>query len=293
MPKSPPLDQNQIRRIAITAVFSDDYFFEKVVLKGGNALSLGLGMSGRTSLDLDFSIENDFDDLMEAERRLLTALERRFATFGLVVFDFSFGPRPFKPREDQARWGGYVAEFKLLEQQRYQEIGDNKDARTREALVVSPGQRRKFTIELSKFEYTKGKLSREIDNFEIYVYAPEMIAIEKIRAICQQMPQYVLNRTPCARARDFYDIHLIISETGADLSSAENSDLLRHIFEAKDVPIGLLQLIAAQREFHRPDWDSVRLSISHDGLEGFDFYFDFVLAQVAQLEPFGDVEPPV
>ena len=293
MPKSPPLDQNQIRRIAITAVFSDDYFFERVVLKGGNALSLGLGMSGRTSLDLDFSIENDFDDVAEAERRLLAALERRFATFGLVVFDFSFGSRPFKPREGQARWGGYVAEFKLMEQERYRQIGDNKEARAREALVVSPGQRRKFTIELSKFEYTKGKLSREIDNFEIYVYAPEMIAIEKMRAICQQMPQYVLNRTPCARARAFYDIHLIISETGADLSSAENKDLLRHIFEAKEVPINLLQLIATQREFHRPDWDSVRLSIAHDGLEGFDFYFDFVLAQVARLEPFGDVESPV
>ena len=116
MPKSALIDQNQIRRIAITAVFSDDYFFEKVVLKGGNALSLGLGMSGRTSLDLDFSIENDFDDVAEAERRLLAALERRFATFGLVVFDFSFGSRPFKPREGLARWGGYVAEFKLMEQ---------------------------------------------------------------------------------------------------------------------------------------------------------------------------------
>lgn len=120
-----------------------------------------------------------------------------------------------------------------------------------------------------------------------------MIAIEKMRAICQQMPQYALNLTPCARARDFYDIHLIILETGVDLSSAENKDLLRHIFEAKEVPINLLQLIAVQREFHRPDWDSVRLSIAHDGLEEFDFYFDFVLEQVAQLEPFGDVKSPV
>jgi hypothetical protein len=78
MPKSAGLDHDQIRRIAITAVFSDDFFFEKVVLKGGNALALALGMSGRTSLDLDFSIENDFDDVAEAERRLLAALERRF-----------------------------------------------------------------------------------------------------------------------------------------------------------------------------------------------------------------------
>jgi predicted nucleotidyltransferase component of viral defense system len=293
MPKSAGLDHDQIRRIAITAVFSDDFFFEKVVLKGGNALALALGMSGRTSLDLDFSIENDFDDVAEAERRLLAALERRFAVFGHVVFDFSFGARPFTPREGEAKWGGYVAEFKLMEQARYRQIGENKEARAREALVVSPRQHRKFTIELSKFEYTKGKLSREIDNFEIYVYAPEMIAIEKLRAICQQMPQYPLNRTPCARARDFYDIHLIVSETNANLGSVENKELLQHIFAAKDVPTSLLQLIAEQREFHRPDWDSVRLSISQGGLEEFDFYFDFVVEQVAALQSFGDVEPPI
>jgi hypothetical protein len=146
---------------------------------------------------------------------------------------------------------------------------------------------------LSKFEYTKGKIAREIDNFDIYVYAPEMIAIEKLRAICQQMPDYHLNRIPRARARDFYDIHLIVTETGVNLPSAENKDLLRHIFEAKEVSLDLLQLIAEQREFHRPDWDSVRLSIASDGLMEFDFYFDFVLKQVTLLKSLGNIEPPV
>ena len=160
MPKSALIDQNQIRRIAITAVFSDDYFFEKVVLKGGNALSLGLGMSGRTSLDLDFSIENDFYDVAEAERRLSAALERRFATFGARwIRFFVWIPRPFKPREGIARWGGDVAEFKLMSKNAIGRLVKIKRREQREALVVSPGQRRKFTIELSKFEYTKGKLA--------------------------------------------------------------------------------------------------------------------------------------
>jgi Nucleotidyl transferase AbiEii toxin, Type IV TA system len=293
MPKGSVFDHNEIRRIAITAVFSDDYFFERVVLKGGNALAIALGISGRTSVDLDFSIENDFEDLEEAERRLKTALERRFATVGLVVCDFAFSTRPSSPREGESRWGGYVADFKLMDRARYKEVADNKEARGRESLEVGPGHQRKFTIELSKFEYTKGKLTREIDSFDIYVYAPEMIAIEKLRAICQQMPEYKLNRNPCARARDFFDIHLIATETGTKLSSAQNKDLLRHIFAAKEVPLDLLQLIAKQREFHRPDWDSVRLSTAHDRLEDFDFYFDFVLEQVALLEPFRNVEPPI
>ncbi len=111
-----------------------------------------------------------------------------------------------------------------------------------------------------------------------------MIAIEKLRAICQQMPGYVPNRTPSARARDFFDIHLIVTETGTNLASGENQELLRHIFAAKEVPIGFLQLIAKEREFHRPDWESVRSSINQEGLKDFDFYFDFVLEQVALLE---------
>ncbi len=227
MPKNTVFDHNQIRKIAITAVFSDDYFYEKVVLKGGNALSLALGIGGRTSLDLDFSIENDFDDVGKAERRLLEALERRFAAVGLVVFDFTFGARPFTPREGAPFWGGYVAEFKLMTAGLFRELGDDRQARAMQSLVIGPANQRKFTIELSKFEYTKGKLAREIDNFDIYVYAPEMIALEKLRAICQQMPEYQFNRTPCARARDFFDIHLIVSETGVNLGSLENKDLLR------------------------------------------------------------------
>jgi len=137
---------------------------------------------------------------------------------------------------------------------------------------------------MSKFEFTTGKVTREIDSFDIRVYTPEMIAIEKLRAICQQMTGYSPNRTPSARARDFFDIHLIVSVTQANLASSENQELLRHIFAAKEVPIDFLQLIAEQREFHRPDWDSVRSSINQEGLKDFDFYFDFVLGQVASLE---------
>lgn len=35
MPAAPPIDYREIRRIAITAIFSDDVLFERVVLKGG------------------------------------------------------------------------------------------------------------------------------------------------------------------------------------------------------------------------------------------------------------------
>jgi hypothetical protein len=171
----------------------------------------------------------------------------------------------------------------LLEEARYKKIGDDKQVRGRESMVIGPGQQRKFTIDLSKFEYTHGNIVREIDSFDVRVYTPEMIALEKLRAICQQMPAYAPNWTPSARARDFFDIYQIHAITGFRIGSPGNKNVLRHIFAAKEVPLEFLQLIAAQREFHRPDWDSVRLSISSDNLKEFDFYFDFVVEEVASL----------
>ena len=106
MPTPPPTDYRRICRIAITAIFSDDVLFERVVLKGGNALSLALGLSNRTSLDLDFSIENDFDDLDDIRSRVLKALENRFFVAGFVVFDFKFDAKPsIVPEGQSPRWG--------------------------------------------------------------------------------------------------------------------------------------------------------------------------------------------
>jgi hypothetical protein len=97
------------------------------------------------------------------------------------------------------------------------------------------------------------------------------------------MPEYPLKRYPSARARDFYDIHLVIAMTGMDLSSPENLDLTRHIFAAKEVPLEFLGRIKDQREVHRPDWDSVKLSANEE-LEDFDYYFDFVTKRVASMK---------
>lgn len=284
MPKVPSVDFGGIRRTAITAVFSDDLLFEKVVLKGGNALSLALELSQRTSLDLDFSIENDFEDVDVVRDRLRIALEARFSAAGLTVFDFKFESKPrIAPEGQSPRWGGYMASFKVSERQNYENLKGDLDALRRNSLVIGPAQQRVFTIDLSKYEYVVGKLELELDDYAIYVYSPTMIAIEKLRAICQQMPEYPLQRSPSARARDFYDIHLIIAACGTDLGAPEILDLTRHIFAAKDVPLACLARIKDQREFHRPDWDSVKASV-RDQTEGFDYYFDFVLMRVESMK---------
>jgi len=181
------------------------------------------------------------------------------------------------------RWGGYMVSFKLMDQQKYSRLSGNIDAIRRDSLVIGPKMQRVFTIDLSKCEYVKGKRKVEFDDYTVFVYSAEMIAIEKLRAICQQMPDYQLNRTPSPRARDFFDIHLIHSKTGMNFASAENLELARQIFSAKEVPLGLLRKIGAFREFHRPDWESVRTSTRGE-LKLFDYYFDFVLSLAESMK---------
>ncbi len=222
------MDFDEIRRLTITALFSDDELYEQIVLKGGNAISLVYGYGSRGSLDLDFSIERDFPELDNTRRRIFNALKERFASVGLVVIDEKFGPKPPMSRDD--RWGGYELTFKLIETTRYAEMQRHDDMLRRNAVVVGPDQRRVFRVEMSKFEYCAGKREAALDAYAIYVYTPAMIVIEKLRAICQQMPEYRPRRHPRPRARDFYDIHAVIMNAGVRLADPENMELARQIF---------------------------------------------------------------
>jgi hypothetical protein len=112
-----------------------------------------------------------------------------------------------------------------------------------------------------------------------------MCVLEKLRAICQQMPEYCagIEKHPTPRGRDFYDIYATISRRAIDLSLLENRELCRAIFDAKRVPVVLISRIGSTREFHRPDWDSVRQSVQEEAFP-FDFYFDYVVAQTDKLK---------
>ena len=285
-------DLNEIRRITITAIFSDDLLSEILVLKGGNALALVYGVSSRTSLDLDFSMNSDFSDVDEARERIFKAIRNRFDAMGLVVFDEKLEPKP-RPRGEDTKpwWGGYELKFKIIEREKYEDLKGRPDKLRIDALVTGMNQERTFTVDLSKFEYTEGKVEHELDYFTIYVYTPEMIVIEKLRAICQQMPVYSHRGHRIPRARDFHDIYSAVNKLGIDLASRQNLELARHIFSAKQVPLSLLPKIREYREFHRPDWPAVRDSVAGT-IEGFDFYFDFVLGQVERLKPLWIEDPP-
>jgi len=276
------VDFDEIRKLTITALFSDDVLLEKLVLKGGNAISLVYGFGSRGSLDLDFSIDQDFDDFSDARARIFAALAHRFDSAGLAVFDGTFEPKPATSRGD--RWGGYELTFKLIEKPKYQQMHSSQDTLRRNAIEVGPKHLRRFRVEFSKFEHCTGKRETELDHYTIYVYTPAMLVIEKLRAICQQMPEYKQRRHRQPRARDFYDIHSLTVNAEVNLAHPTHADLVRSVFAAKEVPVRLLSTIADQREFHRPDWPAVQLSVGEQ-LQEFDFYFDFVIEQTALLKP--------
>lgn len=67
-----------------------------------------------------------------------------------------------------------------------------------------------------------------------------------------------------------------------DLISNDNLMLLKDIFHAKEVPVELLKGIKDSYEQHRLDWPAVKDSVSAR-LQDFDFYFNFVLEEVAGI----------
>ena len=97
------------------------------------------------------------------------------------------------------------------------------------------------------------------------------------------MPEYAIRVAKTARARDFYDVHVIIEESKIDLAGPENLELVRQIFAAKEVPLELMRLINKYREFHQQDWPSVEATVGQK-LKPFDFYFDYLLGVVKKLE---------
>jgi predicted nucleotidyltransferase component of viral defense system len=131
------------------------------------------------------------------------------------------------------------------------------------------------------------------EGFTIYVYTPEMIVFEKIRAICQQMEEYgivVQNHGRSARARDFFDIYTILQHFEVDFTAQVNIHLIKCIFEAKRVPLQLISLIQNYREFHRPDFDSVKDTVKTDvELKDFDFYFDYIVEKCLSLKSIWEI----
>ncbi len=276
-----------IKQLAIVAMFSDDELMEQLVLKGGNAMDIVLQVHSRASVDLDFSLAADLD-FETLQPRLVRALNVTFRDSGLLPFDIKVSARPGELADELSKfWGGYLVEFKLIARQRADAVGQDIETMRREAVKLGEGT--KFTIDISRHEYIEGKEPRQLLGYSIYAYSPEMIVCEKLRAICQQMPEYgpviLRNGSGKQRARDFVDIAALVTHFGVDLSGERAQHVVREMFGVKRVPLALLANIRAHADFHALGFASVTATMKPGvKIETFEHYVDFVVNECRKLE---------
>lgn len=282
-------DIEAIKKLVVVALTSDDMFIG-LVLKGGNALQLGYEITSRGSIDLDFSLEGDFNktEIGKMQVHVEHLLNKYFKPEGLYAFDVKFESKPRAIRDEVADfWGGYMLSFKIIELEKASNPIADIDKIRREALVIGENQAKIFTVDISKYEFIAGAGKKDIGGAIVRIYTPDMLALEKVRALCQQVKEYksvVGTLTLKSRARDFYDIYNLTEQFDINPHSDENVSLAKSIFEAKHVPLDFVGKLQDYREHHRSSWESVIQTISvKEELKEFDFYFDYVLEKYGGL----------
>lgn len=280
----------KIKQTAIVGMFSDDELMSSMVLKGGNAMDLIYKISSRASVDCDFSMHADFPGGSEAlMERVERSMKKAFQDEDLHAFDFKVDDAPKTLSDDlKSFWGGYSISFKLIATDKAKKFATDPEGKRRNAINL--GQSTKFLIDVSRFEYLEGNIEESLNGYTIFVYSPTMIVAEKLRAICQQMPEYapVVKRSArpgSSRARDFFDIYLLVTEANVDLATEEGRALVRKMFEAKKVPLELLGKLDEHRSIHEESYRSLKDTV-RPGIEvqPFEFYFNFVKGLVTDLD---------
>lgn len=277
------MDIDKIKMLTLRALMSDETLMHSLVLKGGNALQLAYEITNRGSIDIDFSVEREFTD--EEIKKMPVVLEmifdRVFRQENLKVFDIKFELKPKKNVIPE--WKGYIIFFKLIEKEKFDEFEGDIDKIRRNAIAVHDNRSTQYSVDISAYEYVGTATTKEIEGILLRVYTLEMILLEKIRALCQTMPEYqeiVKTAHQKQRARDVYDIFTVFNSGTLYLEE----DTLREIFKAKKVPLVLINNLESLREHNREDWNSVIQTVSGgEELKEYDFYFDELLKITEQF----------
>jgi len=264
------------------------------VLKGGNALELAYKLHSRASMDIDVSLAKDFEELgltvEEVEHKIQNSMVRTFKEENYYVFDFKMNHRPNKKLEMiDPSWGGYAVEFKVISFEKANELHMDLEKMRKSSINVA-GTKKVLKIDISKYEFVEPSTETEFEDYIIKVYTPRMIIFEKLRAICQQMPEYkeIMKSSISPRPRDFYDIYMIVKQLDPklDISEEENITMLKNFFEIKKVPFELLSHIpnTETKNFHESSFSSVIDTVKDkDSIKNFQYYYDFVVKLISPL----------
>jgi hypothetical protein len=269
---------------SVLAVFKDPILARRLVLKGGSALRLLDHERNRLSIDADFSVQGAITAEASYFTRIERALTRRFKPLGYGVLDFRYTPRPKRRKPELPDWWkGWLCQFKLLS---LEFLDLPLEAQRRRALIPEGSNSCIIDIDISEYEYCGAERKKTIRGVVIHGYTRELLAMEKLRAICQQHPDYRF-RSSKNRARDFYDIYTLCSQMDEGFIRRCRKHLPA-VFTAKDVPLSLLKSL----------WDVDFLSVQRSGfvqvadstkgiVRDFDVYVEHLRYLIIQIYPDG------
>lgn len=113
-----------------------------------------------------------------------------------------------------------------------------------------------------------------------------MIVYEKIRAICQQLPEYKYNmgHFKKSRLKDFYDIYKIVKNNHINRNRLNLRDLTE-FFDAKEVPLELLNQISKYKEHFKEGESQLLETLTKEESTNYNFntIFDYVVNLIAEI----------
>ena len=259
----------------IVSIYSSARLSKLLILKGGGAMRLFDGLDARLSIDADFSVKGALGETDPTFREMCRCLSETFGAQGYDLVDFKATRRPKRARKDFPEWwGGWACEFKLVGRRHRRKSVETK---RRNALIPEGSNSPKIVIDLSEHEYCGKQRARTLRGTRIHAYSREMLVLEKLRAICQQHPEYRYRQQTKNRARDFYDIHSLTVDI--DNTFIHRCQFhLEAVFRAKEVPLWILHALWEGDVFideFRRGFDQVKGTV-RGNVADFDVYLEHV-----------------
>lgn len=267
---------------AIVALYATPRLASMLFLKGGSAMRLFDHLESRLSIDADFSVIGKVSDKEKFFNDIEVSLRTGFESSKYEVIDFRSVRKPNTLRSNYPDWwGGLSCEFKLVSRDH---MNKTLEVKRRHALIPEGSNSSIVTLDVSEHEYCGKTRSKLIRGVRILGYSRELMVLEKLRAICQQHPDYQY-RLSKNRSRDFYDIYELTKDAGDDFAGGCLVHLI-HVFEAKAVPLELLAVFWDDIfiDEQRRGFDQVRDTVS-GVVQSFDVYVEHVRFLVKEIFP--------
>jgi len=266
----------EIIEIALVGIFSDSELSKQLVLKGGAALHFFEKIDERLSTDVDFSSRMGLQEKERFFDRLQHILTQAFEEHGLDLIDFKYQRRPRESRDRPDWWGGWLSGFKLSPH------ADRKlspEKRRKQALIPQGTPSSVINIEISDHEYVGRTRHTTIKGVKINGYSRALLVVEKLRAVCQQHPDYPY-RGKKNRTRDLVDIYHLTKDHQTEGFLEECKRELPKSFAAKEVDVGFLKALYDEAfvEMLRDGFPQVK-----DTLKGSAYPFETYLEYVRML----------